>query len=172
MRRRNALLIVAVVVVSLGVATAVSLAGNPVRRVEPLKRITSNFTLEIDGVDAGQFTAVDGLSVEQEVIEYTSDDGQLVRKRPGRTRYGDIVLTRPYSPEDDVLRAWAREINLGRDVRKEVTITIFTRDGGVLKKFICHEVFPVSLKGPTFDGKDPKAMTEEVVLVIDHFDEA
>ena len=165
-------MIVAVVVVSLGVGTAVSLAGNTVRRVEPLKRFTSNFTLEIDGVDAGQFTAVDGLSIEQEVIEYTDDDGQLVRKRPGRTKYGDIVLTRPYSPEDDVLRAWAREINLGRDVRKDVTITFFTRDGDVLKKFTCYGAFPASWKMPKGEGKPGAPTTEEVVIVIDYFDEA
>ena len=44
---------------------------------------TYNFRVEIDGIDAGQFTSVDGLSIEQEVVEYQNGSDPLTRKRPG-----------------------------------------------------------------------------------------
>jgi|GEM_PF-2094568 len=46
------------VVLLLGTATALSAVGE------------YNFRVEIDGVNAGQFQSVDGLSIEIEVIEY------------------------------------------------------------------------------------------------------
>ena len=51
-----------------------------------------NFTIEIEGVNAGHFKSVDGLSAEIEVIEYQDGDDLFLRKRPGRAKFGDITL--------------------------------------------------------------------------------
>lgn len=42
----------------------------------------------------GAFKNVDGLSVEQEVIEYQDGTDAATRKRPGRTKYNNITLKR------------------------------------------------------------------------------
>ncbi|MFC1918277.1 phage tail protein, partial [Chloroflexota bacterium] len=82
-----------------------------------------NFHLEIDGVSAGQFTAVDGLSIEQEVIEYQNGDDPLTRKRPGRVTYGDITLKKVYA-EGSILNDWIEAARLGNGdyTRKNISI--------------------------------------------------
>ena len=41
-----------------------------------------NFIIEIEGLTAGRFKAVDGLDSETEVIEYQDGDDLILRKRP------------------------------------------------------------------------------------------
>lgn len=56
-----------------------------------------NFLVEIEGVSVGHFTGVDGLAVEQEVVEYREGgDSTHVHKLPGPVRYGNIVLKRGF----------------------------------------------------------------------------
>jgi len=65
-----------------------------------------DFRVEIDGVDTGAFATVTGLSVEQEVIEYREGSENLVRKLPGRLKYGDITLKRGYAGPSPLQQAF------------------------------------------------------------------
>lgn len=80
-----------------------------------LEFLGSNFALEIDGAPIAFFTGCSGLSATTEVVEEKVVDkaGKLVmRKRPGRTTYDDIVLKRGASA-DKTLTDWHNSIIAG-----------------------------------------------------------
>jgi hypothetical protein len=73
-----------------------------------------NFKLEIKGVNAGQFTANDNLSIEQEIIDYGDENTFWCRVSSSMTLYGsgnnsipevddevDISIGQKYVPSDD-----------------------------------------------------------------------
>jgi len=131
-----------------------------------------SFRVEIDGVDAGQFASVDGLSIEQEVIEYQNGDDPLVRKRPGRVKYGDITLKKGYIA-GTVLNDWIEASRMGNGdyTRKNMSIVLLEQ-GEEAKRWNCFECFPKSWKLSSLDGKGNDVMTEEMVIVIEWFEEA
>jgi phage tail-like protein len=137
-----------------------------------------NFRVEIEGVDAGQFTAVDGLSVEQEVIEFQNGDDALTRKRPGRVKYGDITLKKGYIATT-ILNDWIEQARVGNGQyqRKNMSIVLCdntnpTDGGSEIKRWNCFECFPKSWKMSSLDGKGNDVLTEEVVVVVEYFEEA
>jgi phage tail-like protein len=132
-----------------------------------------NFTLEIDGVAAGQFTAVDGLTIEQEVIEYQNGDDPLTRKRPGRVKYGDVTLTRQYA-SNSVLNDWieAARTGNGNYTRKNLSVKLLDQQGTELKRWNLFECFPVSWDLTTLDGGPGDTLYEEMVIAVEWFEEA
>lgn len=132
-----------------------------------------NFKVTIDGVDAGQFTAVDGLSVEQEVVEYQNGDDMLLRKRPGRVKYGDLTFKKGYVAST-VLNDWieAARVGNGEYQRKQVSVVLDDNIGTEIKRWNCFECFPKSWKMSSMDGKGNDVLTEEMVICIEWFEEA
>jgi phage tail-like protein len=63
---------------------------------DPLVRFI--FAIEVSGIIEGFFTEASGLGSEQEIVEQkvVSADGkqQLVKKIPGRLKWGDMTLKR------------------------------------------------------------------------------
>ena len=132
-----------------------------------------NFRLEIEGVDAGQFTSVDGLSIEQEVIEYQNGDDPLTRKRPGRVKYGDITLTRVYT-SGSVLNDWIEAARTGNGdyTRKNISIILVDKSDIEIKRWNCFQAFPKSWELSTLDSEGNDVLVEEMVIVIEWFEEA
>jgi phage tail-like protein len=62
--------------------------------------VTSKFKIEIDGVTQGAFAAKDGFESTTEVVHYADDI--IERKRPGRTRYSNIILKRGFVNTDEL----------------------------------------------------------------------
>ena len=136
-----------------------------------------NFKVEIEGVDAGHFTSVDGLNIEQEVIEYQNGDDPLLRKRPGRVKYGDITLKKGYLATT-ILNDWIEAARCGNGdyTRKAMSIVLHDNSdpgaGGAIKRWNCHQCFPKSWKMSSLDGKGNDVLTEEIVIAIEYFEEA
>ncbi len=130
-----------------------------------------NFVVEIDGIDAGQFLSVEGLSVEQEVIEYQDGDDLILRKRPGRAKYGDITLKKGFVA-DSVLSDWIEAAAQGKVARKTVSIALLDQHGDEVKRWDLFECWPKSWKISSPDGEGNDVLTEEMVLVIEWFQEA
>jgi phage tail-like protein len=125
---------------ALAFATVLALASEapaPTQRLESYGDHIGNFNFkaEIEGVDAGQFTAVDGLSVEQEVIEFSQGDENLLRKRPGRVKYGDITLKKGLIPttilsgDPSLLRAWIERSVQGQADMRNGMLTLQVLEG-------------------------------------------
>ena len=69
-----------------------------------------HFLLEIQGVISdnkvivGGFKSVTGMDSETEIIEFKQGNDLVVRKKPGRTTYANIVLERGYTATDDLFQ--------------------------------------------------------------------
>ena len=91
-----------------------------------------NFLLEIQGVIndnkviVGGFKSVSGMDSETEIVEFKQGNDLVVRKKPGRTTYNNIVLERGYTATDDLWQ-WRKNIEDGKIDRRAGSIIILTR---------------------------------------------
>jgi phage tail-like protein len=83
-----------------------------------------NFRVEIDGVAVAGFTEVSGLDSETAVIEYRAgDDRNTVRKLPGLTKYGNLVLRRGVTRSAELWN-WRRTVVDGKVERRNGSIVL------------------------------------------------
>ena len=88
-----------------------------------------HFLLEIQGVVSdtkiivGGFKSVSGMDSETEIVEFKQGNDKVVRKKPGRTTYANIVLERGYTATDD-LWTWRQNIENGKIDRRSGSIII------------------------------------------------
>jgi phage tail-like protein len=133
------------------------------------------FRVEIDGVDAGYFKSVGGLSIEQGVVEYQESDAPLVRKRPGRVKYGDITLRRGYMIGTS-LNNWIEESRDGRSGRKNMSIILTDHTppwekGVEIKRWNCYGCFPRWWSLSELNNESNNKLTEEMVIAVEWFEE-
>jgi phage tail-like protein len=136
------------------------------------------FRVEINGVDAGYFDSVDGLSIEQGVIEYQqNDDTPLIRKRPGPVRYGDITLRRGYLVDtklnDWIEASWTGDTQSSRGNMSIILIdtTPPWSEGVEIKRWNCYGCFPRFWKLSPLNNGSNGMVTEEMVIAIEWFEE-
>jgi phage tail-like protein len=88
-----------------------------------------NFLLEVTGITQdskiiiGGFKSLSGMDSETEIIEFKQGNDKVVRKKPGRTTYANIVLERGYTATDD-LWLWRKNIEDGIIDRRSGSIII------------------------------------------------
>ncbi len=115
-----------------------------------------NFKVEIDGVTAGYFKNVDGLSAELEIIELQADDPNFSTIPPLKSitlRNGYIV-----TPE---LQTWWRDCRDGKYDRRDISIKLGDNTGA---ESTVEGVWPTEWKHTGFDGKGNDVVTEEIVF--------
>ena len=125
-----------------------------------------NFKIEIDGVTQGAFKAVDGLDSETEVIEYQDGDDLVRRKRPGLTKYSNVVLKRGYVNTDE-LWEWRRKVIMGKVERKSGSVIVLNDAGDEVLRYNFFEAWPCKWKGFSLDGKGTDNAVEEVELAVE-----
>lgn len=128
-----------------------------------------NFNVEIDGISAGSFKAVDGLSAKVAVIDYQDGHDLVARKRPGRTSYGDITLKRGYV-EDKSLYEWFMAVANGKVQRKSVSIILLNNHGDEVVRYNLFEAWPSEWKGFGLDGKSDDTSVEEIVFCVEKWE--
>lgn len=130
---------------------------------EPIRAY--GFVVEIEGIDAGSFSEVSGLGGEIEVIEYQNGDDILLRKRPGRAKFGDITLKRGFVGSSPVLE-WFDEVRGGTTQRRDIVLTL-QDDRGISKgSWTLSGCWPKAWRvGGVRDGE--MTLVEEVVLVVE-----
>lgn len=128
-----------------------------------------NFHLELEGLTAGTFRNVEGLDSETEIIEYQDGDDLVLRKRPGRTKYSNIVLKRGYVASDE-LWTWRKKVMDGSVERKSGSVILCNDSGEPIMRYNFFEAWPVKWKGFTLDGKGTDSVVEEIELVIERLE--
>lgn len=120
-------------------------------RLDPFR--SYNFLVELDNIERGSFQEASGLQVTTEAIEYREGgDNITVRKLPGRTSYGDIVL-RYGVTADDTLWQWHLAVINGEDLRKNGSIVVFDLANAVeVARWNFVRAWPTQYEGPSFDA--------------------
>ena len=122
----------------------------------------SFFSLQIDKVDIAYFTGCSGLGMEFDVINFKQGNGKQVleMKRPGKPKYGEVVLKRGYT-SNKVLYDWFDEVVSASKATpyKTASIVIFGRDAKEVARFSLEQCWPSKL-----NVSDLKAGTDEVMI--------
>lgn len=123
-----------------------------------------NFLIEIDGIIAGGFTEVSGISIETGVETVTEGGANdIVYKLPKGTKYTDITLKHGLT-DSDVLWKWYQDVINGKIVRKNGTIYLRNQSGAVMGAWGFTEAYPFKWDGPTFNASNNTVATETMVL--------
>ena len=129
-----------------------------------------HFLLEVSGITAAQktivggFKTMSGMDSETEVIEFKQGNDKVVRKKPGRTTYSNIVLERGFTATDD-LWLWRKNIEDGVIDRRSGTITMLDQDlATIVAQYNFYEGWPCKWHVPELDS-DKSAMAIERIEI-------
>lgn len=128
--------------------------------------VNSKFKVEIEGVTTAAFAAFDGLESTTDVVEYTDGDDLSVRKRPGRTRYANIVLRRGYTNTKE-LWDWYKAVIDGKVERKAGSVILCGDDGKEIMRYNFFEAWPCRWKGLELDAGKTGALIEELEIAVE-----
>lgn len=138
----------------------------PTRRAE-LDHIGSyNFSVEISGVNAGNFKSVSGLNAELEVLEFQDGDDLHLRKRPGRAHFGDVTLTKGYIVTKD-LQDWWRQARDGQYDRRDVSIILNDNAGNEIRRWNLYGCWPSKWETGPLVGNSNVLLEESITLVVE-----
>lgn len=137
--------------------TAISSVSTEARPQGPADRNNSstyNYMVEIEGVPGFYFTKIEGLTSVVEVIEYQDGEDRILRKRPGRVHYLNLVLYgEPFSPGMIYMRDWYATVISGRIERRSGSVIINDKRGVELARYNFFHAWPCKWEGPDLSGK-------------------
>jgi phage tail-like protein len=128
-----------------------------------------NFMLELEGALAGYFTECSGIGSEHEIVEQKVVDKQgheIVRKIPGRMKWQDISLKRGIT-SDLKIWEWRDQLVQGKskDARKNITITMLSRDYQPVAVWHFANAWPSKVTGPNLKSDSNEFGVEELTIV-------
>ena len=134
---------------------------------------TYNFLLEIQGIVSdnkvivGGFKSVSGMDSETEVIEFKQGNDLVVRKKPGRTTYANIVLERGYTATDD-LWTWRKNIEDGKIDRRSGSVIVLDQDGTTeVARYNFYEGWPCKWNVPDMSADSSAMAIEKLEIAIE-----
>ena len=123
-----------------------------------------NFLVEIEGIIAGGFTEVSGMSIETEVEPVTEGGANdIVYKLPKGTKYTDITLKHGLT-DSDLLWGWYQDVINGKIVRKNGAIYLCDHSGTPVGVWGFFEAYPFKWEGPIFNASSNTVATETIIL--------
>ncbi len=137
-----------------------------------------NFLLEITGITqdskiiVGGFKSVSGMDSETEIIEFKQGNDMVVRKKPGRTTYANIVLERGYTATDD-LWLWRKNIEDGIIDRRSGSIIVLDQDGqSEVARYNFYEGWPAKWYVPDMDADNSSMAIEKIEIAVEKVERA
>ncbi len=128
-----------------------------------------NFQLKIEGKLAGYFTECSGIGSEHEIIEHkvVDENGhEIIRKIPGRLKWGDISLKRGITTDLEIWN-WRDQVVKGdiAGARAPITITMMTRDYAPAAIWHFVNAWPSKVTGPNLKSDGNEFGVEELTIV-------
>ena len=138
-----------------------AIANEEAGREDPL--VSFHFMIDVQGEITGYFTEVSGLGSESEIIEQkvTNEKGiEIVKKIPGRLKWGDITLKRGITSSLDMWN-WRRKVEEGKvtDARKNGSIVMFDQELQEKARWNFVNGWPTKITGPA-----PKTDSNEISI--------
>ncbi|MEO0605637.1 MAG: phage tail protein [Myxococcota bacterium] len=137
-----------------------------------------NFLLEVGGITSdaktivGGFKKVSGMESETEVIEYKAGNDLVVRKKPGRTTYANIVLERGFTATPDLWK-WRKNIEDGIIDRRSGTVTVLDQDlTTIVAQYNFFEAWPCKWNVPDQDSDTSAIAIEKIELAVERVERA
>jgi phage tail-like protein len=142
-------------------------ANEAAGREDPL--LGFNFAIDVSGAIKGYFTEVAGLGSEHEVVEHklVNEKGvEVIKKIPGRLKWGDITLKRGITSSMD-LWEWRKKVEQGKvsDARKNGSIVMYDRELKEAARWNFVNGWPSKISGPTPKADGNEIGIEEITIV-------
>jgi len=133
------------------------------QRDDPYKAF--NFLVEIDGVGQAAFSEVGGLESETAVIEYRVGGEKVnwVRKLPGLTKFGNIVLRRGVTQNADLWN-WRMSIVEGVIDRRNGSIVLLDDKRTEVVRWQFRNGWICKWEGPTLNAKANEVAIETIEI--------
>ena len=132
-----------------------------------------NFLLEVQGIISdnkiivGGFKSMSGMDSETEIVEFKQGNDTVVRKKPGRTTYANIVLERGYTATDD-LWTWRQNIENGKIDRRSGSIIILDQDGQTeVARYNFYEGWPCKWYVPDMSADSSAMAIEKLEIALE-----
>jgi len=131
--------------------------------------IGAHFEVSVGKV-SGYFTEVSGLGSESEVIDHKimskGAKEPIVRKIPGRLKWGDITLKRGITSNLDFYD-WRKQVEQGKvdAARLDGTIFMYTQDYTLAAQWDFFKAWPSKITGPSISSDGNAVGIEELTLV-------
>lgn len=142
-------------------ATKDALSGDPM--------IGAHFEITVGAV-TGYFTEVSGLGSETEVVEHKimakGVKEPLIRKIPGRLKWGDITLKRGITANMDFYD-WRKQVEQGKvdAARLDGTVIMYDQTMTPIAQWEFTKGWPSKISGPSLKSDDNSIGVEELVIV-------
>jgi phage tail-like protein len=104
-----------------------------------------------------------GLSSETDVIEYREGGDPFVRKLPGLTRYGRIVLRRGLTDNRE-LWDWRQTVVTGQIQRRSGVIVLMDDARKEVLRWRFVEGWPAKYEGPVLNGRSSEVAIESIEI--------
>lgn len=122
-----------------------------------------NFQVEISGVTAAGFQECSGLANATDVIEYREGGDSRIRKIPGLTRYGPIVLKRGVTNSNELWN-WRNAVIGGNTDRRAGSIILLDEKRQEVKRWNFFEGWPSKWIGPHLRALSRDVAIEELEI--------
>jgi phage tail-like protein len=140
----------------------------PSRSEDPL--VSFSFSLDIQGIVGGFFSEVSGLGSETEVIDHKvmaqGAKSEIIRKIPGRMKWGDITLKRGITDIMDVWN-WRKMVEDGDigGARKNGSIMMYNQSMELVAQWDFVNAWPSKVSGPSIQADSNALGVEEMTIV-------
>lgn len=132
-----------------------------------------NFLLEVQGIIndnkiiVGGFKSMSGMDSETEIVEFKQGNDTIVRKKPGRTTYANIVLERGYTATDDLWQ-WRQNIENGKIDRRSGSIIVLDQDGQTeVARYNFYEGWPCKWYVPDMNSDSSAMAIEKIEIAVE-----
>jgi phage tail-like protein len=132
-----------------------------------------NFLLEVQGIVSdnkiivGGFKSMSGMDSETEIVEFKQGNDTVVRKKPGRTTYANIVLERGFTATDDLWQ-WRMNIENGKIDRRSGSIIILDQDGQTeVARYNFYEGWPCKWYVPDMNSDSSAMAIEKIEIAVE-----
>jgi len=127
-----------------------------------------SFGFEFDGIAIKQIQDIDGLKMEQDVIElkHNTSDGKYINKQlPGRPKIGEVTLTRGLT-SDNSFQEWVKKSRIGNmpQARKGGSIIIYDYVGTPIKRYKLLNCWVKNLEIGSLKAGDTSVLTEKITI--------
>lgn len=129
----------------------------------PKFRFEVDFGTELTKV---AFQEVSGMDVENQIIEYRSNNSPLVsvEKMPGITKYGNITMKRGIFVNDNTFWDWHQQIVMNTIKRRTVVIKLLDEKGAITMQWTLNNAWPTKITSTDLksDGNEVAVDTIEI----------
>ena len=142
-------------------------AGKDAVQGDPL--VGFNFGIEVEGIISGFFTECSGLGSENEVVEHKvvgKGGKEIIRKIPGRLKWGDVTLKRGITGSMDFWE-WRKMVEDGKvtNARKNGSIIMYDQEGEEVARWNFERGWPSKISGPSVKTDSNEIVVEEMTIV-------